>query len=97
MPVWRPPLRSLVNLPYLWELRPYLRQVGGLLVIGSMMGIIMNTAIVLPPLMLGRAIDAVLAIERGEGDVGNRRLGRAEPGGGGGAGRRIHGCSSGTG
>jgi ATP-binding cassette subfamily B multidrug efflux pump len=70
VPVWRPPLRSLVNLPYLWELRPYLRQVGGLLVIGSLMGIIMNTAIVLPPLMLGRAIDAVLAIERGDGDVG---------------------------
>jgi ATP-binding cassette, subfamily B, multidrug efflux pump len=33
------------------------------------MGIIMNTAIVLPALMLGRAIDAVLAIERGEGDA----------------------------
>ena len=33
------------------------------------MAIIMNTAIVLPPLMLGRAIDAVLAIERGEGDA----------------------------
>ena len=63
------PLRSLVNLPYLWELRPYLRQTLGLLVIGSIMGIIMNTAIVLPAVMLGRAIDAVLAIERGEGDA----------------------------
>jgi ATP-binding cassette subfamily B multidrug efflux pump len=70
MPAWRPTLRSLVNLPYLWELRPYLRQVGGLLVIGSLMGIVMNTAVVLPPLMLGRAIDAVLAIERGDGDAG---------------------------
>jgi len=29
----------------------------------------MNTAIVLPALMLGRAIDAVLAVERGEGDA----------------------------
>ena len=33
------------------------------------MGIIMNTAVVLPPLALGLAIDAVLAIERGTGDV----------------------------
>jgi ABC-type multidrug transport system fused ATPase/permease subunit len=33
------------------------------------MAIVMNTAIVLPALMLGRAIDAVLAIERGEGDA----------------------------
>ena len=66
---WRLLLRSFVNLPYLWELRPYLRQVGGLLAIGSLMAIIMNTAIVLPALALGRAIDAVLAIERGEGDA----------------------------
>ena len=66
---WRLPLRSLVHLPYLWELRPYLRQVGGLLSIGSIAAIIMNTAIVLPALMLGRAIDAVLAIERGDGDA----------------------------
>ena len=29
----------------------------------------MNTAVVLPAIMLGRAIDAVLAIERGEGDA----------------------------
>jgi ABC-type multidrug transport system fused ATPase/permease subunit len=62
-------LRPFLHLPYLWELRPYLRQTAGLLVIGSLMAIIMNTAIVLPALMLGRAIDAVLAIERGEGDA----------------------------
>jgi hypothetical protein len=43
--------------------------VAGLLTIGSLAAIVMNTAIVLPPLMLGRAIDAVIAIERGEGDV----------------------------
>ena len=30
------------------------------------MGIIMNTAVVLPAILLGRAIDAVLAFERGE-------------------------------
>ena len=50
---------------YLWEMRPYFRQVAGQLVLGSMAGIIMNTAIVLPPLLLGRAIDAALAFERG--------------------------------
>ena len=40
----------------------------GALVLGSLAAIAMNTAIVLPALALGRAIDAVLAIERGEGD-----------------------------
>ncbi|MCC7371550.1 MAG: ABC transporter ATP-binding protein [Chloroflexi bacterium] len=50
-------------------MRPYLRQTAGALVLGSIMGIVMNTGIVLPALMLGRAIDAVLAIERGEGDA----------------------------
>ncbi|MFN8633684.1 MAG: ABC transporter ATP-binding protein [Chloroflexota bacterium] len=58
-----------MQLPYLWELRPYLRHVLGLLVVGSVAGIAMNTAIVLPALALGRAIDAVLAIERGAGDA----------------------------
>ena len=33
---------------YLWELRPYFRQVAGQLVLGSIAGFIMNTAIVLP-------------------------------------------------
>jgi len=68
-PPGRQLLRSLFRLPYLWNLRPYLRQTAGALVLGSIMGIIMNTAVVLPALMLGRAIDAVLAIERGEGDA----------------------------
>lgn len=54
--------------PYLWELRPYLRQVAGELLLGSLAGIVMNTAIVLPALALGAAIDAILALERGEGD-----------------------------
>ena len=51
---------------FLWELRPYFRQVAGQLLIGSLAGIIMNTTIVLPPILLGQAIDAVLAQERGE-------------------------------
>jgi ABC-type multidrug transport system fused ATPase/permease subunit len=50
---------------YLWEMRPYFRQVAGQLVLGSIAGIIMNTAVVLPAILLGQAIDAVLAFERG--------------------------------
>jgi ABC-type multidrug transport system fused ATPase/permease subunit len=50
---------------YLWELRPYFRQVAGQLVLGSIAGFIMNTAIVLPAILLGRVIDTVLAFERG--------------------------------
>ena len=37
---------------YLWELRPYFRQVSGQLVLGSIAGIIMNTAVVLPAILL---------------------------------------------
>lgn len=58
---------------FLWEMRPYFRQVAGQLVLGSVAGIIMNTAVVLPAILLGRAIDRALALERGEatpGDVG---------------------------
>jgi ATP-binding cassette, subfamily B, multidrug efflux pump len=51
---------------YLWEIRPYFRQVAGQLVLGSITGIIMNTAVVLPAILLGRAINAALAFERGE-------------------------------
>ncbi len=50
---------------YLWALRPYFRQTAGELVLGSVAGIVMNTAVVLPPLLLGRAIDAVLAFQQG--------------------------------
>ena len=53
---------------FLWEMRPYFRQVAGQLVLGSIAGIVMNTAIVLPAILLGRAIDAALALERGEVD-----------------------------
>lgn len=51
---------------YLWEMRPYFRQVAGQLVLGSITGIIMNTAVVLPAILLGWAIDTALAFERGE-------------------------------
>src|SRR5882762_940717 len=55
---------------YLWEMRPYFRQVAGQLVLGSIAGIIMNTAVVLPAILLGRAIDAARAFERGEVGAG---------------------------
>lgn len=43
----------------------YLRQVTGLLTIGSLAGIAMNTAVVLPSMLLGRAIDVALNLARG--------------------------------
>jgi ATP-binding cassette subfamily B multidrug efflux pump len=55
---------------FLWEMRPYFRQVAGQLVLGSIAGIVMNTAIVLPAILLGRAIDAALALGRGETEAG---------------------------
>jgi len=60
-------------LAFLWGMRPYFRQVAGQLALGSVSGIIMNTAVVLPAILLGRAIDRVLSLERGEAtavDVG---------------------------
>jgi ATP-binding cassette, subfamily B, multidrug efflux pump len=62
---------------YLWEMRPYFRQVAGQLVLGSMTGFVMNTAIVLPPILLGWAIDAARAFERG--DVGPGAVGWTAP------------------
>jgi ATP-binding cassette subfamily B multidrug efflux pump len=50
----------------LWRMRPYFRQVAGELVLGSICGILMNTAVVLPALLLGRAVDEVLRLSRGE-------------------------------
>jgi ABC-type multidrug transport system fused ATPase/permease subunit len=58
---------------FLWEMRPYFRQVAGQLGLGSLTGIVMNTAVVLPAILLGRAIDSVLDFERGQAtsaDVG---------------------------
>jgi ABC-type multidrug transport system fused ATPase/permease subunit len=52
-------------LKYLWQLRPYFRQTAGELVLGSLAGIVMNTAVVLPAILLGAAIDKALALERG--------------------------------
>jgi ABC-type multidrug transport system fused ATPase/permease subunit len=60
---------------YLWELRPYFRQVTGQLVLGSIAGFMMNTAVVLPAILLGQAIDVVRAFERGE--VGQSAVGWA--------------------
>jgi ATP-binding cassette, subfamily B, multidrug efflux pump len=51
---------------FLWRMRPYMRQVAGEIVLGSVCGFIMNTAVVLPALLLGRAIDQVVALSRGE-------------------------------
>jgi ATP-binding cassette, subfamily B, multidrug efflux pump len=51
---------------FLWEMRPYFRQVAGQLVLGSAAGIIMNTAVVLPAILLGRAIDRALSLGRSE-------------------------------
>ena len=51
---------------YLWKLRSYFRQTAGELVLGSLAGIVMNTAVVLPAILLGAAIDKALALERGE-------------------------------
>ncbi|WP_236836281.1 ABC transporter ATP-binding protein [Blastococcus sp. KM273129] len=55
--------------PSLWRgMRPYARQVSGLLGIGSLCGVLMNTAVVLPAVLLGHAVDVVLAHDRGEAD-----------------------------
>ena len=54
---------------YLWELRPYFRQVAGQLLIGSVGGFASNLAVVLPAVMLGRVIDAVLALDQGRGSA----------------------------
>jgi ABC-type multidrug transport system fused ATPase/permease subunit len=51
---------------YLWELRPYFRHTAGELLLGSICGILMNTMVVLPAVMLGRAIDTTLAFNKGQ-------------------------------
>ena len=50
---------------YLRGLLPYYRQVLGPVVIGCVCGLIMNTTVVLPPILLGRAIDTVRAFADG--------------------------------
>lgn len=51
---------------FLWSIRPYFRQVAGELLLGSIAGILMNTAVVLPAILLGQAIDTALAFSRQE-------------------------------
>ncbi len=51
---------------FLWRARQYYRQVAGLLLVGSLFGIVMNITVVLPPVLLGRAVDATLAADTGE-------------------------------
>lgn len=55
---------------YLWKMRPYYRQVTGLLIIGSISGVAMNVFIILPPLLLGHAINVALGAERGTATTG---------------------------
>jgi ATP-binding cassette subfamily B multidrug efflux pump len=50
---------------YLWELRAYFRQVGGEVLLGSFSGLLANTLVVLPAILLGRAIDVALAFDKG--------------------------------
>jgi ABC-type multidrug transport system fused ATPase/permease subunit len=52
---------------YLWKLRLYYRQLSWLIAIGSLCGIAMNVAVVLPPLLLGNAINKVQAVQHGTG------------------------------
>jgi ABC-type multidrug transport system fused ATPase/permease subunit len=54
---------------FLWAMRPYFRHVAGELILGSLAGILMNTLVVLPAILLGRAIDAALAFSRHEADA----------------------------
>ena len=51
---------------YLWKLRPYFRHVAGQLLLGSLCGILSNTLVVLPAVLLGRALDIALAYGKGQ-------------------------------
>lgn len=54
---------------YLGRLRAYFGPLSGLLAVGSLCGIAMNIAVVLPPLLLGAAINAVESFHRGTGTL----------------------------
>jgi ATP-binding cassette subfamily B multidrug efflux pump len=56
---------------FLKAIVPYLKQVAGLLVVGSVGGLVMNTAVVLPALLLGRLIDTAMAWGEGNGTSHN--------------------------
>ena len=45
---------------------PYFKQVAGLLAVGSVGGLVMNTAVVLPAVFLGRLIDTAMAWGKGQ-------------------------------
>lgn len=47
-------------------LRQYFRHVAGLLLIGSLAGIVMNTAVVLPSVLLEHAVDTVASFRTGQ-------------------------------
>ena len=51
---------------FLKAIIPYLKQVLGLLVLGSVGGLVMNTAVLLPPILLGRTIDSATAWGQGQ-------------------------------
>ena len=51
---------------FLKAILPYLKQVAGLLIVGSLGGLVMNTAVVLPALLLGRLIDTAVAWGEGQ-------------------------------
>ena len=66
-PVTDPPARP-AQPRLVGPLRPYARLSAGLLAIGSLAGILMNTAVVLPSVALGHAVDTVAAYDRGQVD-----------------------------
>ncbi len=50
---------------FLAAILPYFQHVAGLLITGSLGGIVMNTTVVLPAILLGRAIDLARALSEG--------------------------------
>lgn len=53
---------------FLRAIWPYFKQASGLLILGSLGGIVMNTAVVLPAILLGRAIDTATAWAGSQGE-----------------------------
>jgi len=53
------------SLRFLLDVSRYFGSVQWRLTVGSIAGIVMNTAAVLPPLLLGNAIDSALAFSQG--------------------------------
>src|SRR5260370_27693034 len=47
---------------FLWRMRPYARHVAGELVLGAVFGIIINTAVVVPALLLRLAVGQVVGL-----------------------------------